>query len=31
MTQKELDINTVMNKLIRKELTISEAAERIRI
>jgi transcriptional regulator GlxA family with amidase domain len=29
MTQKELDINTVMDKLISKELTISEAAKRV--
>lgn len=29
MTQKELDINTVIDKLIRKELTIPEAAKRI--
>ncbi len=29
MTQRELDINTVMDKLIKKELTISEAAKRI--
>lgn len=29
MTQKKLDINTVMDKLIKKELTISEAAKRI--
>jgi len=29
MTQKELDTNTVMDKLIKKELTISEAAKRI--
>jgi len=29
MTQKELDINTVMDKLINKELTIYEAAKRI--
>jgi len=27
MTQKELNINTVMDKLIKKELTISEAAK----
>ncbi len=29
MTQKELDINTVMDKLKNKKLTISEAAKRI--
>ena len=29
MTQKELDINTVMDRLMRKELTILEAAKRI--
>jgi len=29
MTQKELDINTVMEKLINNELTISEAAKRV--
>ena len=29
MTQKELDINTVMDKLMRKELTIPEATKRI--
>jgi hypothetical protein len=29
MTQKELDINTVMDKLIKNELTIPEAAKRI--
>jgi hypothetical protein len=29
MTQKELDINTVMDKLIKEELIISEAAKRI--
>ena len=29
MTQKELDTNTVMDKVIKKELTISEAAKRI--
>ena len=29
MTQKELDINTVMDKLIKTELTIAEAAKRI--
>jgi len=29
MKEKELDINTVMDKLIRKELTISEVAKRI--
>jgi len=27
MTQKELNTNTVMDKVIRKELTISEAAK----
>ncbi|NCO32217.1 hypothetical protein GW891_05675 [bacterium] len=29
MTQKELDINSVMDRLIKKELTIPEAAKRI--
>ena len=29
MTQKELDINTVMDKLVNKELTIPEAAKRV--
>ena len=29
MTQKELDINTIMDKLIHNELTIPEAAKRI--
>jgi hypothetical protein len=29
MTQKELDINTVMDQLLKKKLTITEAAKRI--